>query len=293
MEFVLKKLNDTLTLSDIVNVHFFEFPADFCTQYDSHPFYELVYVDNAELYIESDSYKGLLRKNQMIIHNIGENHRFDCIDNIPPVVIIIDFLVKNADMSFFSKSPVTLSASEIKSLSEIVKEGRNVFKPPYNVPLYDMKMRKHQPFGAQQMLKNNIENFLLSLMRKYVFNASPAETVTSEKIKITEIISYLDANYREKILLDELAFLFLTNRTTLCKEFRKKTGVTVNRYINQKKLSKALALLKETDLSVTAISEQLNFDSIHYFTKFFTKETGISPSAYRSQNRSDTSAPKG
>ena len=40
--------------------------------------------------------------------------------------------------------PLLLGDSNVKKLAEIVKEGRNVFMPPYNVPVYDMKKKKQR-----------------------------------------------------------------------------------------------------------------------------------------------------
>ena len=44
---------------------------------------------------------------------------------------------------------------------------------------------------------------------------------------------------------------------------------------------KAREMLKDGNRSVTAIAELLGFESIHYFTRFFKKETGLSPLQYR------------
>ena len=93
-----------------------------------------------------------------------------------------------------------------------------MFPPPYNVPVYDMVKKKTQPFGSEQMLRSLLETFFIGLIRKYEFFES---NTTSEKNSFTiqEIIDYIDGNFKEKISLDELAFLFHTNRSTLCKKF--------------------------------------------------------------------------
>ena len=69
MEFKLKKLGDSVSVAEIANVHFFEFPENFYTGYDHHPFYELVYVSSGALNIRSEGFTGTLKKNQAIIHD--------------------------------------------------------------------------------------------------------------------------------------------------------------------------------------------------------------------------------
>ena len=55
---------------------------------------------------------------------------------------------------------------------------------------------------------------------------------------------------------------------------------TVLNYINSLKIREAKALLRESKLSVTEISEKLGFNSIHYFSRLFKKTTGHSPKEY-------------
>ena len=284
MKFILKSLSDTISVTGIANVHFFEFPEDYSTENDKHPFYELLFVSGGKLNVESESYSGLLEKNQMIIHRANEFHSLKCIGNNMPTVIIIGFDCKGTDIERFS-IPYRLDDSEVKKLAEIVKEGRNVFAPPYNVPVYDMKKKKDSPFGSEQLLKNLLEYFLISLLRRSKNEIVQEERVENAKLSASEIISYIDVNYKEKITLDELAFIFRTNRSTLCKEFKSGTGKTITEYVADKKLLRAMDKIKNTDKTFTEIAEDLNFESIHYFTRFFKKMTGVSPKEFRKDNQ--------
>ena len=285
MNYVLKKLNDSIKVTEIANVHFFEFPLSFYTKDESHPFYELVFVSSGKLSVISDDYTGILSKNEVIIHRSGERHYLKCDSKNAPTVIIIGFTCTNSLVDKFSSFPVMLDASDVKKLAEIVKEGRNVFAPPYDVPKYDMKKKKNPPFGAEQLLKNLLEYFLIGLTRKLENNQENEDVSFDDgvldRLTASEIIAYIDDNYKERITLDELAFLFRTNRSTLCKVFKSNTGKTVTEYVSDKKLASAKRKILETDKTLTEIAEELNFESIHYFTRFFKKHAGVSPSEYR------------
>ena len=265
MDYVLKKLNNSLAITGIVNLHFFEFPSEFYTKTDSHPFFELVYVSSGKLKINSASFNGILEKGKII------------------TVIIIGFTCDEKELERFSKAPFSLSASDIKKLAEIIKEGRNVFAPPYDVPVYNMKKKKNAPFGAEQMLKLLLEYFLIGILREVNRSEFTEESVETEKLSVSEIANYLDENYKEKITLDELSFIFKTNRSTLCKEFKNAFNKTIVEYLNDKKIKKAKEKIQNTNKTLTEISEDLNFESIHYFTRFFKKMTGVSPKEYRKQ----------
>ena len=278
MEFKVKKLNDEFKITGVANVHFFEFENNFATDIDRHPFFELVFVSSGTLKVKSESFEGALTKYDLIVHNPNEYHSLISTDS-SPTVIIIGFTCEGMPPNFASK-PQKLSEQEVKKLAEIVKEGRNVFMPPHNVPVYDMKKNKVQPYGAEQMLKISLEYFFIGLIRDRLISKQNSEA-TYQRFNANEIVRYLEDKYTEKITLSELSFIFGTNRTTLCKEFKNATGKTVSEYVSIKKLDEAKRKIIDTNATFTEISNLLNFESIHYFTRFFKKHTGLSPKEFR------------
>ncbi len=286
MEFQLKTLTEQLTVNRIANIHFFEFSENFTTKDDSHPFYEFVFVKKGSLEISSASYSGRLNKGEMILHTPNELHSLTCPADSAPIVVIIGFESDTDALAPFSLQPKKLNKTQIDRLAEIIKIGRSIFAPPYNISTYNMKKKKNIPFGNEQLLKIFLETFLIELVKESQQRKPQTGTPLSHTSDIKEVISYLDDNYLEKILIDELVFIFNSNRSKLCREFKAKTGVTILEYINRKKLSHAKRLLEESNETITSIATKMNFDTIHYFTTFFKQQTGISPKEYRaiSQN---------
>ena len=283
MKYVSKKLSESISVTGIVNLHFFEFDNDFTTEGERHPFYELVFVNSGRLYISSEDYTGWLTSDQLLIHRADTVHSLSCRAGNEPTVIIIGFECSSGEIDLFSKSPTDLDDAEVKKLAEIVKEGRNVFLPPYNTPVYDMKKRREQPFGSEQVLRLLLEYFLIQLIRKYHYDEGGEESADTPSM-IGEIIKYVSDNYLEKITIDELAFLFRTNRATLCKEFKRTTGKTLVEFINDKKFERAKRKILSSDATFTKIAEEMNFESIHYFTRFFKKMSGMTPKEFRKIN---------
>lgn len=278
MEFKIKKLSDQFKISGVANVHFFEFDKNFETEIDKHPFYELVFVSSGVLKVISDGFSGELKKNDLIIHRPNEYHSLISEKNTSPTVIIIGFTAEGLPKEF-TDLPLKLSDTNVKKLAEVVKEGRNVFAPPHNVPVYDMKKNKNQIYGSEQMLKITLEYFFIGLIREH--NSSVQQDSPQSKFNVNEIIAYLDDKYKEKITISELSFIFGTNRTTLCKEFKNATGTTILDYVADKKLNEIKRIICDTNATFTEISIILNFESVHYFTRFFKKNTGMSPKEFR------------
>ena len=280
MDFKLKTVEDALRVPKIANVHFFEFPKGHETPDDNHPFCELIFVAGGFLNIRSDDYNGVLKKNGLLIHGANCAHSLICPKDKETSVIIIGFECRSEKLAVFSQKPVMLTEPQVKQLAAIVQEGRNVFAPPYNVPVYDMVKKKTQIFGSEQMLRSLLETFLIGLIRK-AESFDGAEEKEENHFAINEIIEYVDENYKEHITIDELAFLFRTNRSTLCKEFRFATGKTLNQYVTDKKIERAKRKLCSSNKTVTQIADELHFESVPYFCKFFKKETGMTPSEFQ------------
>lgn len=67
----------------------------------------------------------------------------------------------------------------------------------------------------------------------------------------------------------------------LSRLLKKTTGKSTAVWIDKIIIMKIKSLLKSTELTVTQISEELNFPSPSFFCKFFKKHTGLTPLAYK------------
>ena len=287
MEYKLQQFDTPLRITRIANVHYFEFTRQYHTFDDAHNFCELLYVDKGSISVHAENYSGVLSDNQLIIHRPNEMHSLECNDTIPPNVASIGFESASPELEFFSRSPVTLQPRHKNLFSRIMVEGMNVFSPPYDVPhTLEMKKREDYLFGSDQMLQIQLEAFLITLVRDFHTTAAVTKGRTSTNSKLSDIYDYITNHYTEKFSLDDICFLFGTNKTTLCQSFKEEYGVTVLNFINQLKIKDAKIYLREQKLSITEISETLGFSSIHYFCRLFKKHTNMSPKEYLSSIKS-------
>lgn len=280
MEYRLKKFSQPVKISKLANIHYFEFIKHFHTKKDCHSFRELLYVDSGQLEIYADNYKGILKENQLIIHQSNEAHSLLCPEKEIPNVIIIGFECDCEELDMFSISPVTLNDSQKRLLSEAIKEGRNVFLPPYDIPgQKDMKKRKDYPYGADQLIKLKLETLFIELIRS-MSNTDIIEHVDISDDKIREVAQYLNENFKQKTKLSELCFIFGTNSTTLCNNFYKTYGKTIISYINALRIKEAKKLMRSGNYNLTEIASIVGFSSIHYFSKIFKQYENQSPTSY-------------
>lgn len=291
MNFQLQGFKTPMKVTGIANIHYFEFTNQFHTLENSHDFCELLYVDKGAINVHSENYNGILSVNQLIIHRPNEKHSLESPTSIAPNVIIIGFECKCEELIPFASIPFTLSQEHAKSLAKIMQEGMSIYEPPYDIPNTEfMKKRNVYPFGADQMIKIGLESFLINLVRDYIsgYNSSNSgSSVGSQSIQAVH--RYITEHYTEKITLDNLCFLFGTNKTTLCREFKAEYSTTILEYICDLRIREAKTLLRAKNTSVTEISEKLGFESIHYFCRVFKQNTGQSPTQYAKSIRAKLS----
>lgn len=121
-----------------------------------------------------------------------------------------------------------------------------------------------------------LKEFLLRLHDLISFNPNDK----NQKI-IKEMKEYIADNYQDGITLSELARKFNLSSGHLSNLFHEETGESFSDYLNMIRLNKAKELLKTTDDKIYQIADQLGFNDAYYFSSWFKKLVGASPTTYR------------
>ena len=98
---------------------------------------------------------------------------------------------------------------------------------------------------------------------------------------ITEAIKYVMEHYKEKITLETLSSIAHTDKFYFIRQFHSLTGFTPKEYQNELRLNEALSLLKNTDLSVTTIANEVGFADSRGLIALIKNRKGCSPSQLR------------
>lgn len=84
-------------------------------------------------------------------------------------------------------------------------------------------------------------------------------------------------------LSEFLAARFHKNYDSLSEFFAGLEGITIEKYLIQKRVDKVKELLVYTDHPLSEIAFQLGFSSAHHLSSQFKKTTGLNPSVFRSE----------
>ncbi|MGX7031457.1 AraC family transcriptional regulator [Vagococcus zengguangii] len=99
--------------------------------------------------------------------------------------------------------------------------------------------------------------------------------------KMDTIFSYLEANYHQKISLEEIAQTIGFNSQYFSRFFKKQTGITFTEFLTEYRINIAKALLSSENSSMIEISEKSGFNSVKTFHHVFKDNVGISPKKYQ------------
>ena len=99
--------------------------------------------------------------------------------------------------------------------------------------------------------------------------------------RLARMVSYIEDHLHEKIELADIAEHVNVSRTYASAIFKNELGITISEFILRERMLEAKRLLRETDMTVSAVADSLAFCSQSYFTKNFTETQGMTPVEYR------------
>ena len=109
------------------------------------------------------------------------------------------------------------------------------------------------------------------------------ETEPQDTAKIDIIYKYVNTNLKNQITLDDIADKVSMTVPAFCRYFKRVTGKTFTKLVNEYRIVHATKLLNESQLSITDICFESGFNNFSHFNKLFKEVIGKSASKYRSE----------
>ena len=91
----------------------------------------------------------------------------------------------------------------------------------------------------------------------------------------------MDRGYAQPLNVDELAQVALMARSHFIREFRRLFAETPYRYLQRRRVERAMFLLRHGAGTVTEVCAKVGFTSLGTFSRTFTAIVGVAPTAYR------------
>ncbi len=101
--------------------------------------------------------------------------------------------------------------------------------------------------------------------------------------KVSEVLSYIDSRYRERITVAMLAKVAGMSESTLTRTFHKVMGRPPLDHVIRVRIGRARELLRRRGARVTETAFACGFNDGNYFSRQFRKVTGMGPRVYQRQ----------
>lgn len=98
----------------------------------------------------------------------------------------------------------------------------------------------------------------------------------------------MDATSHEDWSVNELASVSGVSTPHFARSFRLAFGIAPHRYLLTRRIERAKALLRDTDLTITMVAFETGWNSLGTFGRIFHDVTGESPRACRARERKET-----
>ena len=127
------------------------------------------------------------------------------------------------------------------------------------------------------------DNFekLRTVIQEQIENRGHEEKKVSYSPYVTRAMEYIEKNYSKIVYITDVANQVGLNDDYLGHLFKNETGMTVNQFLNNTRMNRAIWLLTNTQLKTYEIAEKVGYANSGYFSKLFKQKFHVSPYEFR------------
>ena len=145
-------------------------------------------------------------------------------------------------------------------------------------------------FPIAEQLKGVVDKLASSTLLAELFLQSFRCCVATEQMRKYSVtktyfdfsVNYIKINLHLPLTVAELCERLGVSQPYLYRIFNREIGCSPKQYILSRKLERAKEFLEQTGYSISQIAEAVGYRDVLEFSRFFSKQTGMSPTEYRS-----------
>lgn len=102
-----------------------------------------------------------------------------------------------------------------------------------------------------------------------------------DSVFLSRTLHFMKENIQNKITISDMAQALNYSESYFYRLFFKETNQAPMTYFMNMKIDYACSLLQRSEMRIYQVAMKIGFDDCYYFSRFFKKHTGYSPSQYR------------
>ena len=233
---------------------------------ESHPMAELTYVDQGALHSVADGQDLLLKQGDLVIYGPDQWHMQYADIGVAPRFVTISFELEGMELAPLMNRKFTAPQNVVTLLKNMLREQERM-----------------DPF-SNEIILSQLNLLLLFLLRE---TASPrggklqtSNAIHSENEIIRQAQQYISSHIREKLSVPLVARQVDVSPSYLTALFHKNLQISPGEYIRRIKLQESKQMIRENNLNFTEIAAELQYSTVHHFSRQFKEKFGITPTEY-------------
>ena len=233
---------------------------------ESHPILELTYVDQGSMHSVVEGQDILMKQGDLVIYGPNQWHMQYADIGVAPRYVTITF-----DLSVGDLSPLL---------------NRKFTAPQHTVTILQKMLQEQERMDdfSSSVIVSQLEMLLLLLLREdktpRAGKLQTSNAVHSENEIIRQAQQYISSHIREKLSVPLVARQVDVSPSYLTALFHKNLQISPGEYIRRTKLQESKQMIRENNLNFTEIAAELQYSTVHHFSRQFKEKFGITPTEY-------------
>lgn len=234
---------------------------------ESHNYFELTYVDIGSMTTIVDGIRYELKERELIIYGPGQFHTQEISSNSHCSYVTILFDMESSQYETLLNKVFPYNKKIYTLIKDFIMESS--FQLPY--------MNSLMLCLLQETIIRLLQNEFMGIQNEH-FIMGARQHYQDELLE--KILTYIDENICKPITVSEICQKFSLSRSSLQILFNENLNQSPKKYINELKMEKSRLMICEDKYTISEIALMIGFNSIHYFSRAFTKKYHIAPSEY-------------
>lgn len=265
-------------------VEVFDARRHFAVKYPHrHDFFEVLYLAKGSGFHVIDSNKYEIVPPCVFFMSPGQAHKLELSNDIEGYIFIFNpefYLIDRTNQNRLIEFPFFFTIQQTNPPLKLQNPNDVLF-------LENMFQRAIQhlskaPYSIE-ILRGILHMVLLTCETLY-----PADDPLTNKGKghllVKRFYQLIEEHYHQNLTVQQYADLLNVTANHLTQTLKQLTGRTSTEIIQAKQILEIKRLLVHTNMNITEIATAMGFEDQSYFSKFFKRETGKTPLAYRSDS---------
>ena len=248
----------------------------------THDYVEMVYMCQGQTTHRVNGNPITLRQGELLM--LGQNARQQ-IEAAGEDDLAVNFIVRPAFFSgtlpFLGEEETPLRRFVVSCLTGENEAGYLLFHVAEILPIQNLIENLLITLSEDTPKKRGILQMTMGLLFAQLMNhTGTLQFETPEQNAVVSVLRYLESNYRDGSL-GEIAGQLHYELSSLSRLIRRKTGRNYTELLQEKRLSQAAWLLRNTDRNIDEIGRSVGYENMSYFHRLFRERFGQSPRQYR------------